>query len=67
MTHSILLGLQKEKTMRDVANQSLGLFILLIIVSAFPVFVMLFDAVAYSYGSPFIISYLGVSNINTFL
>ncbi len=58
MTHSILLGLQKEKTMRDVANQSLGLFILLIIVSAFPVFVMLFDAVAYSYGSPFIISYL---------
>ena len=36
MTHSILLGLQKEKTMRDVANQSLGLFILLIIVSAIP-------------------------------
>ena len=49
MTHSILLGLQKEKTMRDVANQSLGLFILLIIVSAFPVFVMLLEVLEVLY------------------
>ncbi len=51
-----LIGLQKQKSMRYYADKSLGFFILLILVSAFPVFVMLFDGVSYSFGSPFIIS-----------
>jgi MFS family permease len=58
MKESIFIGLQNKKSMRDYASGSLGFFLLLIFVSAFPVFVMLFDAVAYSFGSPFIISYL---------
>lgn len=58
MNGSIFIGLQNKKSMRDYASGSLGFFLLLIFVSAFPVFVMLFDAVAYSFGSPFIISYL---------
>lgn len=58
MEPKYLIGLQNEKSMRDYANKSFGFFILLVLVSAFPVFVMLFDAVAYSFGSPFIISYL---------
>ncbi len=58
MEHKYFIGLQNEKSMREYAGKSLKFFILLILVAAFPVFVMLFDAVAYSYGSPFIISYL---------
>jgi Arabinose efflux permease len=58
MDRKFLIGLQNEKSMRDYSSKSIRFFILLVIVSAFPVFVMIFDAVAYSFGSPFIISYL---------